>query len=42
MRELGVRIAFTADRHFHQAGGGVRPLFERQGSTLTRTELDAD
>jgi predicted nucleic acid-binding protein len=34
MRELGLRLAFTADRHFHRAGGGVRPLFEWQRGRL--------
>lgn len=30
MRELGIRLAFTADRHFHRAGKGIRPLLERE------------
>lgn len=29
MQELECQLAFTADRHFHRAGGGIRPLFER-------------
>ena len=28
MAELGVEVAFTADRHFHRAGDGIRPLFD--------------
>jgi predicted nucleic acid-binding protein len=28
MHELSIQDAFTADRHFHRAGGGVRPLVE--------------
>jgi predicted nucleic acid-binding protein len=34
MRELGLKLAFTADRHFHRAGGGIRPIFEQHGSKL--------
>jgi predicted nucleic acid-binding protein len=28
MQELGIELAFTADRHFHRAGSGIRPLVE--------------
>ena len=31
MRELGIELAFTADRHFLAAGGSVRPIVERVG-----------
>lgn len=34
MHELGIQWAFTADRHFHRAGQGVRPLLEPHGETL--------
>ena len=34
MRELGIQLAFTADRHFHRAGAGIRPLLERRGARL--------
>ena len=34
MRELGVKLAFTCDRHFHRAGSGIRPLFEIHGKKL--------
>ncbi len=31
MEELGIEIAFTADRRFRRAGGAIRPLFEVDG-----------
>jgi len=31
MAELGIELAFTADRHFFRAGSGIRPLVERRG-----------
>jgi len=34
MHELGVELAFTADRHFHRAGKRIRPIFERRGGLL--------
>lgn len=34
MHELGLEIAFTADRHFVRAGRSVRPLFERRAGGL--------
>lgn len=34
MRELGMKFAFSADRHFHRAGSGIRPLLERVGRRL--------
>ncbi|MBI2892265.1 MAG: type II toxin-antitoxin system VapC family toxin [Deltaproteobacteria bacterium] len=34
MRELRMTAAFTADRHFHLAGGGIRPLLERHKGIL--------
>ena len=34
MRELACGLAFTADRHFHRAGKGIRPLFERKEGKL--------
>jgi uncharacterized protein len=30
MKELGIELAFTADRHFHRAGSGIRPLVEER------------
>jgi predicted nucleic acid-binding protein len=35
MRELKVSLAFTADRHFHRAGAGIRPLLELRGKRLS-------
>ncbi|HKY39453.1 MAG TPA: PIN domain-containing protein [Polyangiaceae bacterium] len=32
MHELSITRAFTADRHFHQAGRGVYPLVEKRPS----------
>jgi len=38
MVELGIELAFTADRHFHRAGAGIRPLVtERRGRFATTT-----
>ncbi len=34
MTELGIEIAFTADRHFTRPGAGIRPLIERHGRKL--------
>jgi predicted nucleic acid-binding protein len=34
MREQRIELAFTADRNFHRAGRGIRPLFERVGKEL--------
>ena len=34
MHELGIQLAFTADRHFHRAGRGVRPLLDWRGKRL--------
>lgn len=34
MKELGLRDAFTADRHFHRAGTGIRPLFVPENGKL--------
>jgi predicted nucleic acid-binding protein len=34
MRELGITLAFTADRHFHRAGKGIRPLLVRERRRL--------
>ncbi len=31
MEELGIEVAFTADRHFLRAGGTIHPLFEVDG-----------
>ncbi len=39
MHELEIEVAFTADRHFHRAGQGVRPLFDRTRRGL-RWHLD--
>ncbi len=37
MRERGIELAFTADRHFRRAGRGIRPLFEiRAGAAVAR------
>lgn len=30
MAELGIELVFTADRHFHRAGSGIRPLVEHR------------
>jgi predicted nucleic acid-binding protein len=30
MQELGIELAFTADRHFNRAGFGIRPLVEER------------
>jgi predicted nucleic acid-binding protein len=35
MQELECKIAFTADRHFHRAGKGIRPLLQRDGERLS-------
>ena len=35
MQELECTVAFTADRHFHRAGRGIRPLLERDGDHLS-------
>ncbi len=35
MRELGIQLAFTADRHFHRAGGAIRPLLIERGGKLS-------
>jgi len=35
MQELECTVAFTADRHFHRAGRGIRPLLERNGDHLS-------
>jgi predicted nucleic acid-binding protein len=37
MEELGIEIAFTADRDFHRPGSGIRPLFELVRGRLTWT-----
>lgn len=34
MQELGIELAFTADRHFHRAGPGIRPLLQPGPSGL--------
>jgi predicted nucleic acid-binding protein len=34
MKELGIRLAFSADPQFAAAGGAIRPLFERKGKRL--------
>ena len=39
MGELGVELAFTADRHFHRAGNGIVPLVERRGKRLIARPL---
>jgi predicted nucleic acid-binding protein len=39
MRELGVTLAFTCDRHFHRGGSGIRPLFEVRGKKLRKRPL---
>jgi len=31
MRELGITLAFSIDRHFHHGGGGIRPIVEIAG-----------
>jgi uncharacterized protein len=35
LHELAITHAFTADRHFHQAGRGVHPLVEKRASGYT-------
>lgn len=37
MRELGIELAFTADRHFHRAGGAIRPLVAKRGTKWVST-----
>jgi predicted nucleic acid-binding protein len=39
MRELGLELAFTADRHFHKAGKGIAPLVELHGKRLVARPL---
>lgn len=39
MAELGIELAFTADRHFHRAGSGIAPLVERKGSKMIAREV---
>jgi predicted nucleic acid-binding protein len=39
MRELKVSLAFTADRHFHRAGAGIRPTFDLRGKRLVPVSL---
>jgi predicted nucleic acid-binding protein len=39
MNELGVELAFTADRHFHRAGKGIAPLVELHGKRLVARPL---
>ena len=41
MHELGLELAFTADRHFHRAGKRVRPLLvAERGRLLARLPAD--
>jgi predicted nucleic acid-binding protein len=35
MQELEIEVAFSADRHFHRGGKGIRPLFEEHRGRLT-------
>jgi predicted nucleic acid-binding protein len=39
MAELGIELAFTADRHFHRAGSGILPLVERKGARLVARDV---
>jgi predicted nucleic acid-binding protein len=39
MAELGIELAFTADRHFHRAGSGIAPLVELRGKQLIARPL---
>ena len=39
MAELGIELAFTADRHFHRAGSGIRPLVEHRGGRYVAAAL---
>ena len=39
MRQLDIAVAFTADRHFHRAGGRIRPLIEEQRGALRMRPL---
>jgi predicted nucleic acid-binding protein len=41
MTELGVELAFTADRHFYEAGKGIAPLVELRGKRLVARRLPA-
>jgi predicted nucleic acid-binding protein len=34
MKELDIEVAFSADRHFHRGGRGIRPLFEERRGQL--------
>jgi predicted nucleic acid-binding protein len=40
MEELGLTTAFTADRHFHRPGAGIRPLFLLRRGKLVWSPLD--
>jgi predicted nucleic acid-binding protein len=39
MEELGIKLAFTADQHFHRAGAGIRPLVMRRKGRFVTTPL---
>jgi predicted nucleic acid-binding protein len=39
MLELRIELAFTADRHFHRAGSGIRPLVEQKRGRYVATAL---
>lgn len=39
MIELGIELAFTADRHFHRAGHGIRPLVARRSRSFQVSSL---
>ncbi len=39
MHELSIQLAFTADRHFHRAGRGVRPLIKKNARGFSSDAL---
>jgi predicted nucleic acid-binding protein len=39
MHELAIQLAFTADRHFHRAGRGVRPMVEKRARGFALEKL---
>lgn len=41
MLECGIELAFTGDAHFHRGGRGIRPLFQKAGSSLVRLPLES-
>lgn len=40
MQELSIHHAFTADKHYHRAGHGIRPLVRSEGRTISAVALE--